>query len=140
MSLSEKQLNDLSARWWKLIEPVLSELTSLDEFSKSQVSSTFWTAMRGRRFEDAFEELVEGYQIFVQDNWDVSLPLHQIEEDAYVGDVVINLGGGRTPVRLRDFTLVAKIAAIYYAKHLEPEFDPWTYFVSLDQLVEKYRV
>lgn len=140
MSSSEKQPNDLRDRWWRLIEPILSEFTSLDKFSKAQVSSTFWTAMRGAKLEDAFEELLEGHQIFVQDNWDVSLPLHLIEQHEYAGDVVIDVAGTRTPVRLSDFALVAKIAAIFYAKHFKHEYEPWAYFQRLDQLVEKYRV
>ena len=138
MSLPEQQLTALRDRWWRLIEAILSELTCLDSYSKTQISSTFWTAMLGAKLQETFEELLEGYQIFIEDNWDVSLPAYLMEQHECVGDIVIDLAGNRTPVRLSDFVLVAKIAAIFYAEHLNPEFEPWAYFERLDQMVEKY--
>lgn len=142
MSLSVEQINEYQAKWWKLIDPILSDLllSPDDDFSNKQICSTFWTAMRGFRFGTVLEELVDGYDIFIQDEWSVELPKLLIEGDDYTGDVVIDLAGNRTFVRLEVFCLVAKFAALFYEKHVDNEFEPWAYFLKIDQMCEKFRV
>ena len=87
------------------------------------------------------EEFLDGYDIFIQDEWTVELPKYLIEQKKYDGDVVIDLGGGtRMAVRLEYFCFIAKVAAIFYAKHIDSSFEPWAYFVKIDQMYEKFNV
>ena len=96
--------------------------------------------MCGLRFGAVLDELADGYDIFIQDEWSVELPKFLIEEDEYTGDVVIYLAGMRTSVRLEIFCLVAKLAAIFYEKYVDSQFEPWAYFLKIDQMCEKFRV
>jgi hypothetical protein len=142
MSLSAAQTSEYHEKWWKLIEPILSELltSSTDDFLNKQIGSTFFTVMGELRFGEMLEELLGGYDIFIQDEWSVELPKLLIEKENYVGDVIIDLAGGRTPVRLEHFCFVAKIAAIFYARYMDPGFDPWTPFAKIDQFRDEFRV
>jgi hypothetical protein len=141
MPLSTEQVERYGDKWWRLIEPILSELTSSDcEFTHVHISSTFWTAMRDSRLDEILEELVEGHQIFIQDEWFVNLPEYLISEKRYSGDVVIDFSGLQIPVCLKDFCLIAKIAAIFYAKYILPDFKPWSYFARLDQVILRFEI
>ncbi len=142
MSLSVEQINEYQTKWWKLIDPILSDLllSPDDVFSNKQICSTFWAAMCGFRFGAVLDELADGYDIFIQDEWSVELPKILIEGDGYTGDVVIDLAGARTSVRLENFCLVAKFAAIFYEKYVDNQFEPWAYFLKIDQMCDKFRV
>lgn len=142
MSLSAEQINEYQTKWWNLIDIVLSDLllSSGDIFSNKQICSTFWTAMCGFGLGAVLDELEDGYDIFIQDEWSVELPRLLIEENSYTGDVVIDLAGARTSVRLEIFCLVAKLAAIFYKNYVDGQFEPWAYFLKIDQMCEKFRV
>lgn len=76
--------------------------------------------------------------MWIQDNWAVFLPGYLREEGKYTGDIIIDQSGELTAVRLEEFCLVAKIAAIFYAKYFDPTFRPYDYFLPIDQMCQKY--
>lgn len=96
MPLSAEQINQLEDKWWKLVEPILSGiLTGPDSRSlNTLISSTFSTAMCNLKLNVMLEELLDGYDIFIQDEWSVELPKYLIEQKKYDGNVIIDLGGG----------------------------------------------
>ncbi len=140
MSLSVEQISQLEQKWWRLIEPVLSQLFTSLEYTafNALVSSTFWVPMSQCRYGTMVDELLVGCDMFIQDEWSVELPKLLIDEGNYVGDVIIDLGGARTPVRLDLFCFVAKIAAIFYAKYIDHDFEPWSCFIEIDVMCEKF--
>jgi hypothetical protein len=141
MPLSAEQINQLEDKWWKLTEPILSGILtgSGNRFLNAQISSTFWAAMCNLNFKVRLEELLDGYDMFIADEWSVFLPKYLIEQKLYDGNVIIDLGG-ETAVRLEHFCFIAKVAAIFYAKHIDSSFEPWAYFVKIDQMYEKFNV
>lgn len=142
MSLSAEKIKEYQVRWIKLIDPILTDLlySPEDVFLNNQICSTFWAGMCELRLGTMLEELADGYDIFIQDEWSVELPKLLIELDDYSGDVVIDLAGARTFVSLEKFCLVAKFAAVFYSKFLDRDFDEWGYFTKIDHMCEKFRV
>lgn len=96
--------------------------------------------MRNLKLDVLLDELVEGYQIFVQDEWSVDLPEYLLSINDYSGHAIIDLAGSRVPVSMNDLCLVAKLAALFNAKYISPELKPWEYFVELDQVALKYEI
>jgi hypothetical protein len=41
-------------------------------------------------------------------------------------------------IRLDHFLFILRVAGVFYAEHVDPEFNPWPYFKKFDQLLVKY--
>jgi hypothetical protein len=41
-------------------------------------------------------------------------------------------------IRLDHFLFILRVAGVFYAEHVDPDFNPWPYFKKFDQLLVKY--
>lgn len=138
MRLSAAQTDEYQDKWWAIIEPILSELLTRknDVYLNVQISSTFGAVMCNLGLVTMLEELLDGYDISIQDNWSVELPKYLIEQKNYDGNVIIDLAGNRNSVRLEHFCFVAKVASLFYARYIDTNFEPWAYFSRIDKFVD----
>lgn len=94
-------------------------------------------------FSVFFEKVLEGLLYQLWERYFVHLPIGLVEDREYQGEVKIacdNFDGRdyRGFVRLDKFCFYVKLAAVFHAKHVNPSFDPWEGFETLDEMQRRY--
>lgn len=95
------------------------------------------------QFASFFDKILEAEMYQLHEGYFVHLPKALIDDGEYRGDVEISWNNFDDQdhiglVRLDKFCFYVKLAAIFHAQHVDPDFDPWLSFQKLDEMQKQY--
>lgn len=123
--------------WNLLLTPDVKPTKLLEEFLQAAISCTF------NKFPQFLESVGEGVFFQIYEGYFLHLPESLIEDFSYTGDVMICVErwDGKEyveRVKLDEFCFYVKLSAVFYATHVDTNFNPWPYFRKIDAMMENY--